>query len=264
MFRKFSIFLFVLLSFSLTGCLKQFYSLSFNSDLSGTYAVRTKIDLNQMSSFAYSYLSKMGKQQLRGATKEQFKTIFMARTQQFSMDEEKKNLEKALPEGVKIIEVKSQKQGEVMIIDMKFSFANIAALTSMNDMDISATEIAKKYSAQMGGKVPGGGMGGGSKGLEFKLDVEQKGDYVIFQQRAAENEQKYSRDQLQMVEGIMPGLTKALEESYTQLSIKTPKGFKVVKHNAPKTKKTKNFWKKRFLPNEEKPNEAVYLKIKKK
>lgn len=265
MFRKFSICLIVLLSVLLTGCLKQFYSLKFNADLSGTYAIRTKIDLAQMSVFAYSYMEKMNKQQLQNVNQEQFKKIFLLRSKQAQLGQEKENITKSLPEGVKLVEMKSRIQGETMIVDMKFEFDNVEALVKMNDLDISAVELAKKYSAQMGGgagRIPAGGMGG-NKGLEFKLDIDAKGDYLIIQQQKGEG-QPYPRDQLRMVEGIMPGVTQALEESYAQLSLTLPQGYKSIKSNAQKVKKVKHYWKKSYLPKEGTKNEQVYAKLKKK
>lgn len=265
MFRKFSICLIVLLSILLTGCLKQFYSLKFNADLSGTYAIRTKIDLAQMSGFAYSYMEKMNKKSLQGVNQEQFKKIFLLRSQQAKLGQEKENITKSLPEGVKLVEMKNRIQGETMIIDMKFEFDNVEALVKMNDLDISAVELAKKYSAQMGGgagRMPAGGMGG-NKGLEFKLDVDAKGDYLIIQQQKSEG-QAYPRDQLRMVEGVIPGISQALEESFAQLSLTLPKGYKSIKSNAQKVKKVKHYWKKSYLPKEGAKNERVYAKLKKK
>lgn len=264
MFRKFSICLIVLLSVLLTGCLKQFYSLKFNTDLSGTYAIRTKIDLAQISAFAYTYFEKADKKSLRGADQAQFKQFFMLRSKQAKLDQEKESITKSLPEGVQLIEMKNRVQGETMIVDMKFKFDNVEALVKMNDLDISATELAKKYIAQMGGgagRIPGGM--GGKKGLEFKLDIETKGDYLILQQQKSEG-QAYPRDQLRMVEGVIPGISQALEESFAQLSLTLPKGYKSIKSNAQKVKKVKHYWKKSYLPKEGTKNEQVYAKLKKK
>ncbi|BBM82514.1 hypothetical protein [Candidatus Uabimicrobium amorphum] len=264
MFRKFSICLIVLLSILLTGCLKQFYSLKFNADLSGTYAIRTKIDLAKIAGFAYSYLEKADKRKLRGATPEQFKQIFMLQSKQAKLDQEKQNIMKALPEGVQLVEMKNRVQGETMVVDMKFEFNSVEALVKMNDLDISATELAKKYIAQMGGgagRIPGGM--GGKQGLEFKLDIERKGDYLIVQQQEGEG-QPYPRDQLRMMEGVAPGLTQAFEESFAQLSLRLPKGYKSIKSNAQKVKKAKHYWKKSYLPKEGSKNERVYAKLKKK
>lgn len=244
-----------------TSCLKQFCTITLKSDLSGTYTIRNKINIDSVAKIAFSIAKVSGDKRFKSLKFDQFKLLFSTQLSTSSLKEQRKELEKKLPKGVKLIELRKKQEkdekNDIFVVDMKFSFDSLDSLKKMNSLDVSAMEIIKKQVAKMGQRVPSSMFK--KQGLPYQLDIDESGKMVIFTEQESP---RYTKNELQGLSSIIPGIIDIVDAGYSRLAIKLSKKYSIVENNAYKIKKTKYYWRKGLIAKDS--DKKMLLKLKKK